>query len=78
LQTRVASTTQAASKKIAAGLKKAGKGIFKVKTLSSSLAAITGKNKLNYPDTFKAVWASASPPSLAGSRIRSNVSRIRG
>merc|ERR1712098_477659 len=35
----------AAGKKAAAGLKKAGKGIFKVKTLSSSLAAITGKNK---------------------------------
>ena len=47
----------AAGKKRAAALKKAGKGIFKVKTLSSSLAAITGKNKLNYPDTFKAVWA---------------------
>ena len=30
---------------------------FKVKTLSADLAAITGRNKMNYPDTFKAVWA---------------------
>merc|ERR1712216_210742 len=47
----------AAGKKRAAALKKAGKGIFKVKTLSADLAAITGRNKMNYPDTFKAVWA---------------------
>merc|ERR1711964_287680 len=47
----------AQGKKRAAALKKAGKGIFKVKTLSADLAAITGRNKMNYPDTFKAVWA---------------------
>merc|ERR1712098_495257 len=47
----------ASGKKRAAALKKAGKGIFKVKTLSADLAAITGRNKMNYPDTFKAVWA---------------------
>merc|ERR1711900_117177 len=48
---------KASGKKRAAALKKAGKGIFKVKTLSADLAAITGRNKMNYPDTFKAVWA---------------------
>ena len=39
--------------------KKAGKGIFKVKTLSADLAAITGKNRMNRPDAVKAVWAYA-------------------
>merc|ERR1712093_461319 len=47
----------AASKKNALALKKKGGGLFKTKTLSSDLAAITGKNKMNYPEAFKAVWA---------------------
>merc|ERR1711964_636269 len=38
---------KASGKKRAAALKKAGKGIFKVKTLSADLAAITGKKKMN-------------------------------
>merc|ERR1739848_281587 len=36
----------AAGKKIAAKLKAAGKGLFKVRTLSAALTAITGKSKM--------------------------------
>ena len=35
---------KAAGKKLAAKMKAAGKGIFKVRTLSPALAAITGKS----------------------------------
>ena len=36
----------ASAKKAAAKMKSSGKGIFKVRTLSSALAAITGKGKM--------------------------------
>merc|ERR1712096_469679 len=47
---------KAQGKKNAAALKKAGKGLFAVKALSSDLAAITGKNKMSRIDAVKAVW----------------------
>merc|ERR1712093_480317 len=68
----------AAGKKRAAALKKAGKGIFKVKTLSSSLAAITGKKQLNYPDTFKAVWAYIKKNNLSSGRKLKAVGNVFG
>merc|ERR1711998_680132 len=46
----------AAGKKTAATLKKAGKGIFKVRTLSAALTAITGKAKMTTGQMVKAVW----------------------
>merc|ERR1719164_49753 len=46
----------AASKKAALAMKKAGKGIFAVKTLSADLAAICGKNKMARTEVSKAIW----------------------
>merc|ERR1711906_29744 len=46
----------AAGKKNAAKQKAAGKGIFKVRTCSSALAAITGKAKMTSGQIVKAVW----------------------
>merc|ERR1712225_131254 len=46
----------AAGKKKAAKDKAAGKGIFKVRTLSAALTAITGKGKMSTPAMVKAVW----------------------
>merc|ERR1712093_796306 len=48
---------KASGKKTAAKMKAAGKGIFKVRTLSPALASITGKAKMNTPAMVKAVWA---------------------
>ena len=48
---------QAAGKARAAAMKKAGKGIFAVKTLSADLAAICGKNKMARTEVTKALWA---------------------
>ena len=47
----------AAGKKIAAKQKAAGKGLFKPKTCSPALAAITGKTKMSTIAIVKAVWA---------------------
>merc|ERR1712098_604070 len=69
---------QAAGKKRAAAMKKAGTGIFKVKTLSSSLASVCGKNKLNYPDTFKAVWAYIKKNNLSNGRKLKPVGNVFG
>merc|ERR1711977_399852 len=46
----------AVSKKLAAKAKAAGKGIFKVRTCSAALTAITGKAKLSSGQIVKAVW----------------------
>merc|ERR1711966_159394 len=46
----------AAGKKNAAKQKAAGKGIFKVRTCSAALAAITGKAKMTSGQIVKAVW----------------------
>merc|ERR1711981_681341 len=46
----------AAGKKLASKAKAAGKGIFKVRTCSSALTAITGKAKLSNAQIVKAVW----------------------
>lgn len=37
-------------------MKKAGKGIFAVKTLSADLAAICGKNKMARTEVTKSIW----------------------
>merc|ERR1711869_106576 len=47
----------AAGKKLAAKMKAAGKGIFKPKTCSPALAAITGKKTMPTSAIVKAVWA---------------------
>merc|ERR1712093_92107 len=46
----------AAAKKKASKMKAAGKGIFKVRTCSAALAAITGKAKMTSGQIVKAVW----------------------
>merc|ERR1711906_3590 len=46
----------AAGKKNALKQKAAGKGIFKVRTCSAALAAITGKAKMTTGQIVKAVW----------------------
>merc|ERR1712093_223188 len=45
------------AKKNARKQKAAGKGIFKVRTCSAALAAITGKTKMTSGQIVKAVWA---------------------
>merc|ERR1712188_268457 len=47
---------KAAGKKNAAKQKAAGKGLFKVRTCSAALTAITGKSKMTCPAIVKAVW----------------------
>merc|ERR1712182_85332 len=47
---------KAAGKARAAAMKKAGKGIFAVKTLSADLAAICGKNKMARTEVTKVLW----------------------
>merc|ERR1712093_429668 len=47
----------AAGKKAAAAQKKAGKGLFAVKTLSADLAAICGGTKMSRPAMTKGLWA---------------------
>ena len=64
MQTRVASTTQAAGKKLAAKNKNSGKGIFKKCACSADLAAITGSKSMTRGQAVKAVWVSARLPSL--------------
>merc|ERR1711904_727251 len=47
----------AASKKIAAAMKKAGKGIFAPKKLSEAMAAICGAKTLPRTEVTKKIWA---------------------
>ena len=62
LQTRVASTAQAAGKRNAAKQKAKGIGLFKKCTCSADLAAITGSKSMTRGQAVKAVWASARFP----------------
>merc|ERR1711964_467039 len=66
---------KASGKRAAAALKKAGKGLFKVKTCSSALASITGRNKMNSCDAVKAVWAYIKKKGLNNGR---NVKAVGG
>merc|ERR1712070_1346073 len=59
----------AAGKKSAAKLKAAGKGLFKVRTLSPALAAITGKAKMATPAMVKAVWGYIKAKKLNNKRM---------
>jgi len=59
----------AAGKKNAAKAKAAGKGLFKVRTLSAALTAITGKSKMNTPSMVKAVWAYIKAKKLNNKRM---------
>merc|ERR1712139_523993 len=59
----------AAGKKSAAKLKAAGKGLFKPKTCSPALAAITGKTKMSIPAIVKAVWAYIKAKKLNSKRM---------
>merc|ERR1711998_494861 len=60
---------KAAGKKLAAKMKAAGKGIFKVRTLSPALAAITGKSKMATSAMVKAVWAYIKAKKLNNKRM---------
>merc|ERR1711998_538888 len=59
----------AAGKKNAAKQKAAGKGIFKVRTLSSALAAVTGKGKMTTGQMVKAVWTYIKAKKLNNKRM---------
>merc|ERR1711988_1877306 len=48
---------KANSKKVAAAMKKAGKGIFAPKTLSPALAAICGGKSMSRTEVTKKIWA---------------------
>merc|ERR1712072_426122 len=61
--------SKAAGKKAAAKLKAAGKGLFKVRTCSAALTAITGKSKLSIPAIVKAVWGYIKSKKLQSKRI---------
>merc|ERR1712139_697001 len=59
----------AAGKKKAMKMKAAGKGIFKVRTCSAALAAITGKAKMSSGQIVKAVWAYIKAKKLHSKRV---------
>merc|ERR1712147_173077 len=59
----------AAGKKLAAKMKASGKGIFKPKTCSPALAAITGKKTMSTPAIVKAVWAYIKSKKLNNKRM---------
>merc|ERR1712118_388508 len=59
----------AAGKKLAAKMKAAGKGIFKPKTCSPALAAITGKKTMPTSAIVKAVWAYIKKNKLNNKRV---------
>merc|ERR1712216_185182 len=46
-----------------------GKRLFKVRTLSAALTAITGKSKMNTPSMVKAVWAYIKAKKLNNKRM---------
>merc|ERR1712139_602364 len=54
---------------VAAEQKAAGKGIFKVRTLSPALATITGKAKMATPAMVKAVWTYIKAKKLNSKRM---------
>merc|ERR1712072_1464554 len=58
----------AAGNKKAAKLKAAGKGLFKVRTCSAALTAITGKSKMAIPSIVKAVWGYIKSKKLQSKR----------
>merc|ERR1712118_563497 len=62
-------TSIAAGKKLAAKMKAAGKGIFKPKTCSPALAAITGKKTMPTSAIVKAVWAYIKKNKLNNKRV---------
>merc|ERR1711869_110808 len=59
----------AAGKKLAAKMKAAGKGIFKPKTCSPALAAITGKKTMPTSAIVKAVWSYIKKNKLNNKRV---------
>jgi len=59
----------AAGKKNAAKQKAAGKGIFKVRTLSAALAAVTGKKSMTTGQMVKAVWGYIKAKKLNNKRM---------
>merc|ERR1712139_742921 len=62
-------TSKASGKKIAAAMKKAGKGIFAPKKLSTELAAICGKSTLPRTEVTKKVWEYIKKNKLSEGRI---------
>merc|ERR1712006_9997 len=59
----------ASGKKLAAALKKAGKGIFKPVTYSAALAKIVGKGKGTRSEAVKGVWAYIKKAKLNSGRM---------
>merc|ERR1712096_189356 len=61
--------SKAAGKKSAARMKAEGVGIFKPKSLSSDLAAITGKNRMARTEVTKSIWGYIKKNKLNKGRI---------
>ena len=60
---------KAASKRNALALKKAGKGIFVPKTLSSELASICGAKVMSRPEVTQKIWKYIKAKKLNNGRI---------
>merc|ERR550514_1779231 len=60
---------KANGKKIAAAMKKAGKGIFAPKKLSDALAAVCGKKVMPRTEVTKSIWAYIKKSNLSTGRV---------
>merc|ERR1719191_2456088 len=60
---------KANGKRLAAAMKKAGKGIFAPKTLSDALAKICGGKKMARTEVTKKIWAYIKKNSLNNGRV---------
>merc|ERR1719265_3136824 len=68
-RTKGKAAQKANGKKVASALKKAGKGLFAPKTLSSELAAICGGKVMSRPEATKKIWAYIKAKKLSAGRI---------
>lgn len=67
-RTKGKAAQSANGKKNALAMKKAGKGLFAPKTLSSELAAICGGKVMSRPDVTKKLWAYIKAKKLSAGR----------
>merc|ERR1711939_247798 len=67
----------ASSKKVAAAMKKAGKGIFAPKTLSPALAVICGGKSMPRTEVTKKIWVYIKKNKLNAGRIISPDAKLK-
>merc|ERR1711937_740425 len=61
--------SKASGKRVAAAMKKAGKGLFAPKTLSPALAAVCGGKSMPRTEVTKKIWAYIKKNKLNNGRI---------